>query len=107
MGRQLVMCLDGTGNRFSHQPTNIIRLLRSLQVDSNQVLSYYDQGVGTFGLKETLFEWQKLPSRILGLAFGWGLKRTIEGAYTFLAQNYRLDDEIGRASCRERVLVAV
>ena len=94
MGRQLVMCLDGTGNRFSHQPTNIIRLLRSLQVDSNQVLSYYDQGVGTFGLKETLFEWQKLPSRILGLAFGWGLKRTIEGAYTFLAQNYRLDDEI-------------
>ena len=62
MPRQLVVCLDGTGNRFDHTPTNIIRILRSLPEDENQVVSYYDQGVGTFGLKETLFEWQKLPA---------------------------------------------
>jgi uncharacterized protein (DUF2235 family) len=94
MGRQLVICLDGTGNRFSHRPTNIIRIVRSLANDPTQVLSYYDQGVGTFGLKETLFEWQKLPSRICGLAFGWGLKRIVGGAYTFLARNYTPEDEI-------------
>jgi uncharacterized protein (DUF2235 family) len=70
MARQLVVCLDGTGNRFSHRPTNVIHILRSLNRDPNQVLTYYDQGVGTFGLKETLFEWQKVPSRVFGLAFG-------------------------------------
>lgn len=94
MGRQLVIFLDGTGNRFSHKPTNVIRLLRSLPKGSADVLTYYDQGVGTFGVKETLFEWQKLPSRICGLAFGWGLKRNVEGAYHFLAENYRAGDEI-------------
>ncbi|MGS4720851.1 phospholipase effector Tle1 domain-containing protein [Citrobacter farmeri] len=77
MGRQLVIFLDGTGNRFSHKPTNVIRLLRSLPKGRENVLTYYDQGVGTFGVKETLFEWQKLPSRICGLAFGWGLKRNV------------------------------
>ena len=94
MPRQLVVCLDGTGNRFSHRPTNIIHILRSLTPDLDQVLPYYDQGVGTFGVKETLFEWQKVPSRVLGLAFGWGIDRTVCGAYSFLARNYRDGDEI-------------
>lgn len=93
-GRQLVVCLDGTGNRFGDCPTNVIRVLRSLPADPASTLAYYDQGVGTFGLKETLFEWQKLPARVLGLAFGWGLRRLVEGAYCFLAQNYRPGDEI-------------
>ena len=81
--RQLVVCIDGTSNRFGDQPTNVVRLYRSLSRDPRRVLAYYDQGVGTFGLKETLFEWQKFPSRIAGLAFGWGLKRNVEGAYRF------------------------
>lgn len=94
MGRQLVVCLDGTGNRFSHCPTNIIRLVRSLSSSPAEVLTYYDQGVGTFGVKETLFEWQKTPSRVFGLAFGWGLSRNVEGAYRFIAENLRENDEI-------------
>jgi uncharacterized protein (DUF2235 family) len=94
MARQLVVCLDGTNNRFSDRPTNVIHILRSLSRDSSQLLAYYDQGVGTFGLKETLFEWQKVPSRVFGLAFGWGISRTIGGAYEFLARNYAHGDEI-------------
>lgn len=94
MARQLVVCLDGTGNRFSYCPTNVIRLLRSLSACPDEILAYYDQGVGTFGLKETLFEWQKLPSRVCGLAFGWGLKRNVEGAYRFLAENLADGDEV-------------
>jgi Uncharacterized alpha/beta hydrolase domain (DUF2235) len=93
MGRKLVVCLDGTNNRFSHRPINVIRLLRSLTADQSKVLSYYDQGVGTFGLKETLFEWQKFPARVFGLAFGWGLARIVCGAYEFLAKNYAADED--------------
>ncbi len=94
MGRQLVVCLDGTNNRFSLQPTHILRMTRCVSRDPAQVMCYYDQGVGTFGLRETLFEWQKLPSRLCGLAFGWGLKRTVDGAYRFLAKHYREGDQI-------------
>lgn len=112
MARQLVVFLDGTGNRFSHRPTNVIHILRSLNRDPQQVLTYYDQGVGTFGLKETLFEWQKFPSRVFGLAFGWGLDRTVAGAYQFLAETYRENDEIfmfgfSRGSYAVRALAAL
>ena len=50
--------------------------------------------MGTFGIKETLFEWQKLPSRILGLAIGWRFDRIVSGAYEFLARTYQDTDEI-------------
>jgi uncharacterized protein (DUF2235 family) len=94
MARQLVVFLDGTNNRFGHDPTNVIRILRSLKKDPDQILAFYDQGVGTFGIRETLFEWQKIPSRVFGLAFGWGIEQTVEAGYRFLATNYRHSDEI-------------
>jgi uncharacterized protein (DUF2235 family) len=92
--RQLVVCLDGTNNRFSNRPTNIVQIIRALDRDPKNVLSYYDQGVGTFGIRETLFEWQKVPSRVFGMAFGWGIGRIVSGAYTFLAQNYQDGDRV-------------
>jgi uncharacterized protein (DUF2235 family) len=112
MGRQLVVCLDGTNNRFSHRPTNVIHVLRSLNRDPTAVLAYYDQGVGTFGIKEALFEWQKVPSRVFGLAFGWGLDRTVANAYQFLASTYADGDEIflfgfSRGAYAVRVLAAL
>lgn len=94
MARQLVLCIDGTNNRFSDEPTNVLRIFRTLPKNSETVLTYYDQGVGTFGLSETLFEWQKLPSRIAGLAFGWGIKRNVLNAYRFLMEHYKPDDQI-------------
>jgi len=94
MARQLVLCIDGTNNRFSNRPTNIVRIRRLLPNACSDVLPYYDQGVGTFGLKETLFEWQKVPARVAGLAFGWGLKQNVGNAYRFLVENYQDGDEI-------------
>lgn len=94
MRRQLVVCLDGTNNRFNNRPTNVVRVVRALPRQDSSVLGYYDQGVGTFGVKEALFEWQKVPSRVFGLAFGWGVDRIIQGAYDFLANNYEDSDEI-------------
>ncbi|MGN7738757.1 T6SS phospholipase effector Tle1-like catalytic domain-containing protein [Pseudomonas sp. 22526] len=110
--RQLIVCIDGTNNRFSDEPTNVVRLFRSLPKDSETLLAYYDQGVGTFGLSETLFEWQKVPSRIAGLMFGWGLKRNVLNAYRFLMENYRDGDQIflfgfSRGSYAVRVLAAL
>ncbi|KAF1068934.1 MAG: hypothetical protein GAK45_01225 [Pseudomonas citronellolis] len=112
MARQLVVCIDGTSNRFSNTPTNIVRLYRSLPKGSDEVLTYYDQGVGTFGLSETLFEWQKIPTRIAGLAFGWGMQRIVLDAYRFLMQNYQPGDRIylfgfSRGAYAVRILAAM
>ncbi|MGE7957601.1 DUF2235 domain-containing protein [Pseudomonas sp. NPDC089530] len=112
MARQLIVCIDGTNNRFSDEPTNVVRLFRSLPKDSDTLLAYYDQGVGTFGLSETLFEWQKVPSRVAGLMFGWGIKRNVLNAYRFLMENYRKGDQIflfgfSRGSYAVRVLAAL
>ncbi len=112
MARQLILCIDGTNNRFSDKPTNVLRVFRSLPKNSDTQLTYYDQGVGTFGLSETLFEWQKIPSRIAGLAFGWGIKRNVLNAYHFLMENYREGDQIfiygfSRGSYAARVLAAM
>jgi uncharacterized protein (DUF2235 family) len=112
MARQLILCIDGTNNRFSDQPTNVLRVFRSLPKNNHTLLTYYDQGVGTFGLSETLFEWQKIPSRIAGLAFGWGVKRNVINAYRFLMENYQSGDQIfiygfSRGSYAARVLAAM
>ncbi|MGV8637220.1 phospholipase effector Tle1 domain-containing protein, partial [Pseudomonas aeruginosa] len=42
--RQLVVCIDGTSNRFGDQPTNVVRLYRSLSRDPRGKLLPLEQG---------------------------------------------------------------
>lgn len=112
MARQLVVLLDGTGNRIGIQPSNITRMLPLLDQHPERLLCHYDQGVGTFGKPGVLFEWQNLPARLLGLAFGWGTRITVERAYRFLCEHYRDDDQIylfgfSRGAYAARLLAAV
>jgi uncharacterized protein (DUF2235 family) len=44
--RNLVLCLDGTSNRFGAKNTNVIKLFALLQADKNQLV-YYDSGIGS------------------------------------------------------------
>ena len=66
--------LDGTGATDSAiAPTKRASYFAFAEARSDQVLTYYDQGVGTFGLKENSVWWsgKEVPSRVFGLAFGW------------------------------------
>ncbi|KAJ8094955.1 hypothetical protein PM082_010171 [Marasmius tenuissimus] len=45
--RNLVICIDGTSNKFSSRNTNVVELYSRLQKDENQ-LTYYDSGIGTY-----------------------------------------------------------
>lgn len=112
MARQLVILLDGTGNRIGIQPSNITRMLPLLDQHPDRLLCHYDQGVGTFGKPGVLFEWQNLPARLLGLAFGWGTRITVERAYRFLCEHYAPGDLIyvfgfSRGAYAARLLAAV
>ncbi|MGV8448922.1 phospholipase effector Tle1 domain-containing protein, partial [Pseudomonas aeruginosa] len=42
--RQLLVCIDGTSNRFGDQPTNVVRLYRSLSRDPRGSLLPLEQG---------------------------------------------------------------
>jgi uncharacterized protein (DUF2235 family) len=94
MPRNLVIFCDGTGNQFGNRNSNVLKLFTATVRDPREQLCYYDPGVGTFGLQEALFEWEKVPAKILGLAFGWGITRNIEEAYAFLMKNYQPNDRI-------------
>jgi uncharacterized protein (DUF2235 family) len=112
MAQQLVICLDGTNNQVNADETNILRIYRMLNPDPTIVRSFYAAGVGTFGLREALFEWQKVPAKVMGLAFGWGLRRSVEEAYRFISEHYEENCEIyifgfSRGAYTARVVAAM
>lgn len=92
MGKNIVVCSDGTWQRGGKTPSsNVWRIFQAVDrhlssADDNvQQLTYYDDGVGTEKLR-----WL----RIIGGAFGWGLSRNIRQAYAFLCLNYERGDDI-------------
>lgn len=87
MTKNIILLSDGTGNAaYSPHKTNVWRLYKALDISpgSDQVV-FYDNGVGTSSF---------MPTRILGLAFGWGLKKNVKQLYSHLCQVYEDGDRI-------------
>jgi uncharacterized protein (DUF2235 family) len=85
--KNIVICLDGTGNQIEENLSNVLKLYRTLEKGDDQVV-FYDQGVGTLGQIYTWgWAWQELKG-ILGLGFGLGLDKNVLQAYEFIVQNY-------------------
>jgi uncharacterized protein (DUF2235 family) len=90
--KRIVICCDGTWNRpdqvhdgkvCASNVTKIARCIPPVDPRGIQQLVFYDKGVGTGRL-----------DRLLGGAFGWGIKRKILDAYRFLIINYQPGDEL-------------
>jgi uncharacterized protein (DUF2235 family) len=119
MGKNIVICSDGTGNTFDGRTTNVTRLVRHLALNrpDRQVVRY-DQGVGTTECREeevaallealgdggalrilsTPVAW-KVPligwvDRVRGLLFGYWLKENVRQLYRELAQLYDRPDHV-------------
>jgi len=85
--KNIVICLDGTGNQIEENLSNVLKLYRVLKKTDKQLV-FYDQGVGTLGHKYT---WGWLSQKIrngIGLAFGLGLDRNVIQAYEFIVRHY-------------------
>lgn len=101
MGKKIVLCCDGTGQKFQHNKSNPLRLHYCLRNDVNQI-SFYDPGVGTFAPDTPLDYdagwlgnlWYKITSLIGGQVLGRGIVRNILDVYRFLMQNYVDGDEV-------------
>ena len=86
--RNIVICLDGTGNQIEENLSNVLKLYRTLEKSSSQIV-FYDQGVGTLGQQYT---WGWVTQKIkngLGLAFGLGLDRNVIQAYEFIVSHHQ------------------
>lgn len=84
--KKIVLLSDGTGNSAAKQhKTNVWRLYQALDLHRDDQIAFYDDGVGTHNF---------LPLKLLGSAFGWGLKRNVLDLYEFLCSNYEDGDKI-------------
>jgi len=93
MGRNLVVCCDGTGNKYGDCNSNVVKLYGVL-VDDERQRCYYHPGVGTEGSPTSHNKLDELWSTLMGLAFGAGLLRYVGDAYRFLMNEYREGDRI-------------
>ena len=103
-GRNLIVLSDGTGNSASKAfKTNVWRLYQAIDLTDGSQIAEFADGVGTSSIK--FF-------RILGLAFGIGVKRNVLTLYKFLCRNYQEGDKIfafgfSRGAFTIRVLVGL
>jgi uncharacterized protein (DUF2235 family) len=90
--KRIIICCDGTWNRpdqvhegevCASNVTKIARCISSVDPAGIQQSVFYDRGVGTGHF-----------DRLRGGAFGWGIKKKILDAYTFLITTYSPGDEL-------------
>ena len=111
MSKNIIICLDGTGNQPGRDPSNIIKLYRMLRRESDKQITYYDPGVGTMGDERSRTSISKTITKWQGLAFGRGLMKNVMQAYTFLMDHHEDGDKVfifgfSRGAYTARVLAA-
>lgn len=96
MGRNLIVCTDGTWNtpdqvdRGRVVPSNVVKIARAASAESDhngqvrEQLLYYDLGVGTGGTFD----------KFIGGMTGKGLARNVMQAYAAIARHYRPGDRL-------------
>lgn len=94
MGRNLVLCCDGTANEFAHHNTNVIKLYAMLRHDPPSQVTYYHPGLGTMEPAGALTTIARRTTKLLGMAIGYGLANDVRDAYVFLMQNYEPRDKV-------------
>jgi len=94
VAKNIVICIDGTGNEFGQSNSNVVKLYSILKYDSQSQIAFYHPGLGTMGSPNALSGFSQWWTKVYGLAFGYGLNGALEDCYTFLMENYEEQDSI-------------
>ena len=107
MAKNIVICIDGTGNEFGNTNSNVVKLFSTLRFDDCSQIAYYHPGLGTMGAPNALSKFGQWVTKVAGQAFGFGLSGILTDTYTFLMENFEAGDKIylfgfsrGAYSCR-------
>ena len=92
--KNIVICCDGTSNEPAANKTNVIKLFHTLVQESSAQVVYYHPGLGTMEAPSALTPFERYLTRLLGLAFGYGLKQDMRDAYVFLMNTFEPGDRI-------------
>src|SRR5258706_16299969 len=92
--KNIVICCDGTSNEFAKDTTNVVKLFYTLVLDPSVQIAYYHPGLGTMEPPGALTNIGRRITRLLGLAFGYGLPADIRDAYVFLMDNFEEGDRV-------------
>jgi len=93
MTKNIVICCDGTGNEFGESKSNVVKLYKMLVHDAAQI-AYYHPGVGTMGARNALTGIGRWWTKVIGLAFGYGISDNIADAYQFLMRTFQPNDNL-------------
>ncbi|HET8833694.1 MAG TPA: DUF2235 domain-containing protein [Gemmatimonadales bacterium] len=93
MPKNIVICCDGTADEFGSRNSNVIKLYQTMVCDAAQI-AYYHPGVGTMGARSALTRFGRWWTRLLGLAFGYGISENVADAYQFLMRVWRPGDRL-------------
>ncbi|OAR00918.1 hypothetical protein LLEC1_00615 [Akanthomyces lecanii] len=100
--RKLVLCFDGTGNKFhgDDSDSNILKIFRMLDRSSVNQYHYYQPGIGTYVTSESLTQsgivskiteqYKKAKDSAIGSTFD----QHVVSGYRFLMRYYRNGDQI-------------
>ncbi len=91
--KNIVICCDGTGNKFGETNSNVVKLYACLAVGSEQ-MAYYHPGLGTIGSPNQSTRIGRWATKVSGLAFGTGFRDNMADAYRFLMQHYADGDRV-------------
>ncbi|KIJ09055.1 hypothetical protein PAXINDRAFT_54321, partial [Paxillus involutus ATCC 200175] len=115
--RNLVVCIDGTSNKFGRNSTNVVKLFAKINWDPKgplpQQRGYYSSGLGTCPKAwDVASHLRRSFSDIMEGAFAWNVEEIVQDAYGWLAREYREGDKIylfgfSRGAYQVRVLAGM
>ena len=94
MGKNVVVCCDGTANEFARDKTNVLKLFYVLVHGSAEQVTYYHPGLGTMEAIGAVTMTARKVTKLLGKAIGYGLEADICNAYVFLMNHFQPDDRV-------------
>src|SRR5215472_10141421 len=94
MGKNVVVCCDGTANEFATDHTNVLKLFRVLDNAPDRQVAFYHPGLGTMEAAAALTSITRKGTKLLGLAIGYGLESDVRDAYAFLMQQFAPGDAL-------------
>ncbi len=96
MGKNVVVCYDGTANEYEKHNTNVVKLYSQLECDDRTQYAFYDPGVGTFNPFQpgSIRRWGRKIGIAVGNGFGWGLETNLRDGYRFLMNHFDEGDDL-------------
>ncbi|KAF8603537.1 hypothetical protein BDV93DRAFT_473173 [Ceratobasidium sp. AG-I] len=94
-GRTLILCFDGTSNRYNAQNTNVVKFMSLVKNDApDRQLVYYQPGIGTYTNPGIFTPLTMKLANILDQGVAWYIGAHITGGYKWLMNRYQKGDKI-------------